>query len=223
MVLEAVGIGLRYRDGGRETTALDAVDLHLESGRVYGVMGPSGSGKSSLLTVMAGLRRPTEGVVRHRGQPFSELGEPGRARIRRERFGFVFQQPFLLPWLTAQENAIVGGSGKRRLLAERANNLFSELGIDGLAGRYPEQLSGGERQRVAVARALIGEPEVLFADEPTAALDQENGRRVVAALTAWRDRGTVVIVTHDAAMLDGADEVIRLRDGRRVPWLPADP
>lgn len=222
-MLEALGVGLRYRDGARETHALRDIDLSLESGRVYGVMGPSGSGKSSLLTVLAGLRKPTDGEVRFRGNALSGLPEGGRARIRRERFGFVFQQPFLLPWLTAMENVLVGVSGSRTEGVQRANNLFADLGIDALSGRYPEQLSGGERQRVAVARALVGEPEVLFADEPTAALDQENGRRVVAALGAWRGRGTVVIVTHDAGMLDGADEVIRLRDGRRVPGVVSSP
>lgn len=214
--LIAEGVTLSYRDGDRVTHALQNVDLRLDPGRVYGIMGPSGSGKSSLLYLLSGLKRPTSGRVRFDGADLARLPDAARAHLRRTRFGFVFQQPFLLPWLTAMENALTGARDERSPDRSRANALFAELGIEGLGSKYPGQLSGGERQRVAVVRAMMNEPQILFADEPTAALDHENGQRVVDALARWRAHGTVVIVTHDPEMVRDADTVIRLRDGRRV-------
>lgn len=210
------GVTLAYRDGDRTTLAVDGVDLVLETGRVYGIMGPSGSGKSSLLYLLSGLKRPTAGRVLYDGVDLSRLPDSALAKLRRERFGFVFQQPFLMPWLTAMENAMTGARTGTSADRDRANTLFDELGLAGMTHKYPGQLSGGERQRVAVVRALMNDPEVLFADEPTAALDHENGHRVVSALARWRSNGTVVIVTHDAEMVRDADSVIRLRDGRRA-------
>jgi putative ABC transport system ATP-binding protein len=216
VILEGKGLGLRYHDGRQETHALRGVDIAIEAGKFHGIMGPSGSGKSSLLTLISGLRTPTAGDVFFDGAPLSRLPEPARAKIRHRSFGYVFQQPFLLPWLTVVENALVAVDSRDKAARERAMAHLDSLGLADMARRFPDQLSGGERQRVAVVRALVHEPRIVFADEPTAALDQENGHRVVDALAQWRRHGAVVVVTHDAGMLRDADSVVHLQDGVRV-------
>jgi putative ABC transport system ATP-binding protein len=206
-------LALAYRDGERTTYALQEVSLSLPPGKFYGIMGPSGSGKSSLLYLLSGLKRPTGGTVNLGETALSSLPDSELMRLRRVRFGFVFQQPFLLTYLTALENILVAAPRPDATMRKKSLDLLESLGLGSMAHKQPGQLSGGERQRVAVARALINEPEILFADEPTAALDQTNGHTVMAALAAWRTRGTVIVVTHDAGMLSGADEILSLRDG----------
>jgi putative ABC transport system ATP-binding protein len=176
-------------------------------------MGPSGSGKSSLLYVLSGLKRPTSGSARFGDFVYNQSPEQAVTRLRRERFGFVFQQPFLLPYLSALENIVIAAPALGRSARDKALALLTEFGMAGLEDKLPSQLSGGEKQRVSVVRAMMNDPDVIFADEPTAALDHGNGRRVVDALAAWRRHGTVVIVTHDPEMVTGADEVLILRDG----------
>ncbi len=215
-VLSGCGLELSFRDGNRSVQALRGVDIEIANGCFHGIMGPSGSGKSSLLTILSTLRRPTAGSVLLGGVAIESLSDKRRAEIRRREFGFVFQQPFLLPWLTVLENTLVSMDPRDKPARDRAWELLEQLGVAGLAGRYPEQISGGERQRVSVVRALVHEPRIVFADEPTAALDQENGHRVVDALARWKKRGAVVVVTHDAGMLRDADSVVELRDGVRV-------
>lgn len=142
------------------------------------------------------------------------MPEIDRASLRSQRFGFVFQQPFLLNYLTALENILVGVSPSTLTPAtEKAEALLTDLGLDGMGDKYPSMLSGGERQRVAVARALIGDPSIVFADEPTAALDKENGYKVMQALAKWAVDHTVIVVTHDVDMLRGADVVHYLMNG----------
>ncbi|WP_395138709.1 ABC transporter ATP-binding protein [Armatimonas sp.] len=212
-VLSCEKLALAYRDGDRTTYALREVSLSLSPGKFYGIMGPSGSGKSSLMYLLSGLKRPTGGAVRLGATTLSHLPDAELMRLRRTRFGFVFQQPFLLTYLTALENIVVAAPRPDASARKKALGLLESLGLATMAGKLPSQLSGGERQRVAVARALINEPEILFADEPTAALDQANGHKVIEALAAWRTQGTVIVVTHDAGMLSGADERIYLSDG----------
>jgi putative ABC transport system ATP-binding protein len=142
-----------------------------------------------------------------------------RTSIRRRSFGFVFQQPWLLSWQTAMENVLMGESQLGREAQARAECYFEELGIRGMEHKMPSQLSGGEKQRVCVARAMMNNPSVIFADEPTASLDHANGHLVVDLLASYRERGTVIIVTHDAEMLAGADRVLIMRDGRKVDWV----
>jgi len=204
---------LAYTDGERTTYALRDVSVVLTPGRFYGIMGPSGSGKSSLLYVLSGLKRPSDGSARFGGFVYGEHAEADVTRLRREKFGFVFQQPFLLPYLSALENVILAAPKQDRAARDKARAALADFGLDGLENKLPSQLSGGEKQRVAVVRAMMNDPEVIFADEPTAALDQTNGHRVVDTLAAYRTRGTVVIVTHDPAMVTEADEVLLLRDG----------
>ena len=207
-------VALAYRDGERTTYALSEVSLSLAPLKFYGIMGPSGSGKSSLLYLLSGLKRPTSGTVQLGSLPLSTLPDPELMRLRRTRFGFVFQQPFLMTYLTALENVVLAADRPDAKAQEKARELLDQLGLATQENKLPSQLSGGERQRVAVARAMISEPEILFADEPTAALDQANGHRVIEALAQWRTQGTVIVVTHDAGMLRGADEIVCLRDGR---------
>ena len=206
---------LSYVDGSRRTTfALRDVTLALEPERFYGIMGPSGSGKSSLLYILAGLKAPTEGSARFGSFRYQERSEMEVTRLRREKFGFVFQQPFLLPYLTILENIVVAAPKLGKGAEDVAMAYLDELGMLGLENKLPSQLSGGEKQRAAVVRAMVNDPAVIFADEPTAALDHSNGHRVIDALARWRTRGTVVVVTHDAEMLTDADQIVTLRDGR---------
>lgn len=207
-------VALAYKDGERTTYALREVSLALPPGQFYGIMGPSGSGKSSLLYLLSGLKRPTSGTVHFGLQRLSDLPDKELMRVRRTRFGFVFQQPFLMTYLTAVENVILAAEKPNAEAQAKATELLAGLGLAGMENKLPSQLSGGERQRVAVARAMMSEPDILFADEPTAALDQANGHRVIEALAAWRTRGTVVVVTHDAGMIQSADSVIFLKDGQ---------
>jgi putative ABC transport system ATP-binding protein len=207
---------LAYTDGTRTTYALRGVSSTLPPYRFYGIMGPSGSGKSSLLYILSGLKKPTEGDARYGDFIYNRRSVRDVTRLRRERFGFVFQQPFLLNYLTALENILVAAPRPDAIHRDRALALLAELGMTGMERKYPSELSGGEKQRVSVVRAMINTPDVIFADEPTASLDHTNGRRVVDALARWRQQGTVVVVTHDPEMLSDADEILHLRDGELV-------
>lgn len=211
------GVSLAYSDGDVTSYAVADVSLDLPRRGFVGVMGPSGSGKSSLLYLLSGLKRPSSGDVSFEGLSYRAQSDAALARLRRERFGFVFQQPFLLNYLTAMENVLVAAGSDSPDALRRSAELFDRLGIAPFAGRYPYHLSGGERQRVCVARAMVNRPAAIFADEPTASLDHANGHAVIDLLAGYRDQGLVVVVTHDAEMLAGADRIIRLRDGRLEP------
>lgn len=211
--LACENVSLAYTDGERTTFALRGVTVALPPGRFYGIMGPSGSGKSSLLYILAGLKQPTEGTARFGGFIYREHSAAEMTDLRRRRFGFVFQQPFLLPYLTAVENVLTAAPKADRAARDKARALLTDLGIGDMGHKLPSQLSGGEKQRVSVARAMINDPDVIFADEPTAALDHGNGHRVIDAIARWREKGTVVVVTHDPEMIADADEALYLRDG----------
>jgi putative ABC transport system ATP-binding protein len=214
--LRAREISLAYGDGDRVTYAVADVSLELPERGFIGVMGPSGSGKSSLLYLLSGLKRPTSGDVAFDSRAYSSLNERSLVQLRRERFGFVFQQPFLLNYLTARENVLAASAQGDSEAAAHAQSLFEALGIANLAEKVPHHLSGGERQRVCVARAMISKPQVIFADEPTASLDHANGHAVIDLLAAYREQGLVLVVTHDPEMLADADHVYYMRDGRMV-------
>ncbi|WP_030763308.1 ABC transporter ATP-binding protein [Streptomyces griseus] len=224
LVLEAVT--LTYPDGDGRLTALDEVSLTVPAGRLTAVVGPSGSGKSSLLAVAATLVTPDRGRVVVAGTDTAGLDAGGRAALRRESIGIVFQQPNLLPSLTAVEQlqvmADLSGRAPKRV-RDRAMELLDAVGLADRAARRPHQLSGGQRQRVNIARALMNEPAVLLVDEPTSALDHERGAAVVALLAGLtRERGTAtVLVTHDRAHLTAADEVTTVHDGRLTRPTPA--
>ncbi|ELS50772.1 ABC transporter ATP-binding protein [Streptomyces viridochromogenes] len=211
------GHGLVKKYGS--TTALAGVDVEVRERDSLAIMGPSGSGKSTLLHTLAGIIRPDGGQVLLRGARIDDLGENKLSALRRKRFGFVFQFGQLLPELPAEENValpLMLEGTPRRQAVERARRWFAPLGLDGLEGRRPGQLSGGQAQRVAIARALVVEPDVVFADEPTGALDQNTGTEVVRLLTSVsREQGAaLVMVTHDADVAAHCDRVLQVRDGR---------
>jgi putative ABC transport system ATP-binding protein len=201
------------------TEALRGADVEVAEGEVLAVLGPSGSGKSTLLHCLAGVLRPDSGEVWFAGQRVDRLGERARTLLRRDRFGFVFQFGQLVPELPAIENVMLPLllAGHRRVSARaRAGALFDRLELTGLEQRRPGEMSSGQAQRVAVARALVGRPGVVFADEPTGSLDSLSGIRVMELLVdAARDQGaTVVLVTHEARVAAYADREVVVRDGR---------
>ena len=203
---------LEYSDHGRPVFACRDIDLEVRENEFLGILGPSGSGKSSLLYLLSGLKVPTGGDVTFRGQSLPGMDEDRRSRLRLKEFGFVFQTPFLLGYLNALENVLV--SAPHAADRDIALSLLDDLGIGAKSHRLPHELSGGERQRVCVARALLGRPSVVFADEPTAALDHKNGVATVRLLNRLRGEGSLVMVTHDPTMLEEADRIVRIVDGQ---------
>jgi len=215
-MLSGQDLGLDYRTGTSVAHAVDIVSLSVDQGSFVGLIGPSGSGKSSLMYLLSGLKRPTRGTVAFNGQDYRQISTPGLMQLRRQRFGFVFQQHFLINYLTSLENVMVGAIKRNHEVVAYAQDLLRRVGLGDKLRQRPYQLSIGERQRVAVARALVHRPAIVFADEPTASLDQATGREVIDLLVDYRRRagGSVVVVTHDPAMLTGADRVLQMRDGR---------
>lgn len=219
-IIEARGLWRTFHTDGVTVDALKGADLSLAEGEFVAVMGPSGCGKSTLLHILGGLDRPTEGEVRLRGQRVERLSEGRWAKLRRREIGFVFQFFNLIGNLTAADNAelpaLLSGLPAREARARR-ESLFSQLGLDEVAGKVPSRLSGGQQQRVAMARALINRPAVVLADEPTGNLDTESTRGVISLLQQYHAEGqTILLVTHDARVASAADRVLRMRDGTIV-------
>ena len=216
--LRLVNVTLEYPDGGGTTTALDRVDLTVRAGQLVSLVGPSGSGKSSLLAAAATLVRPTRGQVIIDGTDTAGLRDKDLTALRRSKVGIIFQQPNLLPSLTAAEQLIISDHlrGKSAVAARsKAAHLLDVVGLSASAAKLPHQLSGGQRQRVNIARALMGDPKVLLVDEPTAALDHERSASIIRLLrqvTADFGVGTV-LVTHDTEFVPLTDMVATMRDG----------
>ena len=224
-VLELRSVSRCYGDGVAEVVALADVSMTVEAGELVAVMGPSGSGKSTLLTIAGTLEEASAGEVLIDGVAVSTLSLDERAALRRHRIGYVFQDFNLLSGLTAVENVAMPLEldGEARAAARQAAmTVLDRLGLTGLADRFPDELSGGERQRTAIARAVVGQRQLLLADEPTGALDSVNGESVLRLLRqACRDGVAGVIVTHDAQLASRADRIIYLRDGAIVDASPA--
>jgi putative ABC transport system ATP-binding protein len=213
---QAVGVTKAYGTGDAQVLALDDVSVEIEAGRFTAIMGPSGSGKSTLLHVLAGLDRPTSGEIRIGGTDLTTLDDKHLTLLRRDKIGFIFQQFNLLPTLTAAENIRL----PLKIAGRRPDPLWiqtvvSTVGLEARLDHRPDQLSGGQQQRVAAARALASKPEIIFADEPTGALDSRSSTELLAFLRrAVRELGqTVVMVTHDPAAAAYADRVLFLTDG----------
>lgn len=210
--------------GDGSVVALDGVSVGLERGSFTAIMGPSGSGKSTFLNVAAGLDRPTSGNVTLGDTDLSKLSERQLTILRRERIGFIFQAFNLMPSLTVTQNiGLPMRLDGRRLRKSQIREVAARVGLDQRLRHRPSELSGGQQQRVAIARALVTKPEVVFADEPTGALDTRSGRQVLALLreVVDQDGHTVVMVTHDPVAAAHADRVILLADGRLAGRLDA--
>ncbi|QCB96063.1 ABC transporter ATP-binding protein [Arthrobacter sp. PAMC25564] len=217
--LNLVNVTLEYPDGDGTLKALDGISLKLDPGVFLSLVGPSGSGKSSLLAVAATLIRPTAGLLVIDGRDAGALSDADRTSLRRDKIGVIFQQPNLLPSLTAVEQLVIGDHLRRkpaRKAARRAADLLELVGLGPALDKRPHQLSGGQRQRVNIARALMGSPAVLLVDEPTAALDHERSEAVVRLLRQVTDEFQVatVMVTHDTEFVPLTDAVASMRDGR---------
>ncbi|MFS6530288.1 ABC transporter ATP-binding protein [Microbacterium aurugineum] len=216
-VVELVEVIKEY-PGNPPLRVLHGMSLAIESGELVAVVGASGSGKSTMLSIMGTLDDPTSGTVLIDGTDVAWLAEHERAALRARRIGFVFQQFFLLPALSAVDNVALGLLYSGVPSAERTVRAAAALERVGLGARMrhrPGQLSGGEQQRVAIARAIVGEPSVLFADEPTGALDSSTGEHILELLTSIADSGTaVVIITHDPHIAERTQRQVRINDGR---------
>ena len=218
-VIRAKGLTKIYREGATEMRVLHGVDLEVRAGELTLLMGPSGSGKTTLLSILGCILRASDGKLEVLGEDVGSLAENELPRIRREAMGFVFQGFNLFPTLTAAENVALALDvrGVRGEVARRrAAELLEEVGLAQKMRSFPADLSGGQKQRVAIARALAGDPPILLADEPTAALDSTSGRTVIELLQrlAHQHGRAVVMVTHDPRVLSFGDRIIHLEDGR---------
>lgn len=217
--LSATALGKRVQLPGGELVILDGVAFAIARGESVAIVGPSGSGKSTLLSLLAGLDAPTAGSVEIDGAALSTLDEDGRARVRAEKVGFVFQNFQLLPSLTALENVMLPLELRGDADAEGpARAILARVGLGERLGHYPRQLSGGEQQRVAVARAFVTGPSLMFADEPTGNLDTATGQAIIELLFALnQDAGTtLVLVTHDEHLAGRCRRTLRIEGGRLV-------
>ena len=220
-ILSIRGLQRTYVTGAGELPVLKGADLDVQAGEIVGLVGPSGSGKSSLLHAAGLLEHPNAGRIAIEGQDCSDLSDRERTRVRLGTIGFVYQFHHLLPEFTALDNVALPQmiAGRTRAVAEeRARELLGQLGLAERVGHQPAQLSGGEQQRVAIARAFVNAPRILFADEPTGNLDTATGERIIDLLFDLNSVAgtTLVLVTHDAALANRAQRIIRLSDGRVV-------
>jgi putative ABC transport system ATP-binding protein len=217
VMLQGENLTLTYQDGETTIDAVHDVSITVEDHQFIGILGPSGSGKSSLLYLLSGLRRATRGEIYLDGRAYAKMSSRERVALCRTEFGFVFQQRFLINYLTALENVMVAAPMQDKAHAAQARALLADLGMGDKLHRFPYELSGGERQRVAVARAMIHRPRVIFADEPTGLPDRRTGLQVMALLRGYREQGSLIAVTHNPEILSEADLVIRVRATQAGP------
>ena len=217
-LLTAIKLNKTVKVGDQSLSIIKDVDIHVNAGEFVVIMGKSGSGKSTLLGLLAALDYPDSGSVELAGQVLSSLDEDALAVIRQRDMGFVFQSFHLLPTLTVAENIAFPLDIARRPNKARVNELIAAVDLSHRRNSLPNQLSGGEQQRTAVARALVSQPKIVFADEPTGNLDEQNANQVMQLLLGLRQQvgSALVVVTHDAALADMADRVITMHDGRII-------
>ena len=218
-MIEAKNVTKTYEIEERTITVLDDIDLEIDSGEFVVVAGSSGSGKTTLLSLLSGLDHPSHGSIKISGREITGLGEDDLAPIRNELIGFVFQAFHLIPSLNAVENVMFPAELRNDAGArEKAESLLDRVGLWDRRNNNPEQLSGGEKQRVAICRALINQPKLLFADEPTGNLDSENSRGIISLILELQEeqRATLVMATHSVEIANRADRKLFLRDGRLI-------
>ena len=218
-VIDAVDVAKFLGHGAGRVQALKGVNLSLRGGELVLLMGPSGSGKTTLLSILGCLMTPTSGVVRVRGRPIADLDPEALAMIRRNHIGFIFQSYHLFPTLTAEDNVRLALDVRgERSQREAARHVLGMVGLAHKTKAFPRELSGGEQQRVAIARAIVGKASAILADEPTGALDAQNGQAVMtllAGIARDQSRG-VLVVTHDPRILPFASRIVHIEDGRIV-------
>lgn len=214
--IEFLAVDKQFLDGDTTIEALKPTDFFVEKGQFVAVIGPSGSGKSTFLTLAGGLQTPTNGEVKINDQAFSKENEKVRSKIRFSEIGFILQASNLVPFLTVEKQLrLVDKVKKEKTDVDKVNQLLTELGIEQLKKKYPDEISGGERQRVAIARALYNDPSIILADEPTASLDSDRAFEVVKILareTKEKNKATIM-VTHDQRLIDHCDAVFVMKDG----------
>jgi putative ABC transport system ATP-binding protein len=222
MIEALISLKTVMKDYNGKVRALDQVSLEVYPGEWAAVMGASGSGKTTLLNMIAALDRPTSGSLRVDGEDLLFLTEEERARFRREKVGLIFQQFYLISYLTAVENVMLAQYFHSMADAREAAEALRRVGLGERMGHYPSELSGGEQQRVCMARALINQPKIILADEPTGNLDAENEERVMEIFRQLHKAGhTLLFVTHDPQIGTQADKIIKLEHGRVLPTFPA--
>ncbi|GGC91979.1 ABC transporter ATP-binding protein [Enterococcus wangshanyuanii] len=214
--IEFSAVDKKFLDGDTMIEALKETNFSVEKGKFVAVIGPSGSGKSTFLTLAGGLQTPTSGEVKINNAPFSQENEKKRAKIRFDEIGFILQASNLVPFLTVEKQLrLVDKVKKVKTDTAKVNELLTQLGIEKLKRKYPDEISGGERQRVAIARALYNDPSIILADEPTASLDSERAFEVVKILareTKEKNKATIM-VTHDQRLIEYCDDVFVMKDG----------
>ena len=221
-VLQADSLTKTYKSGNNSLTVLDQVSFSVTQGDTMSIIGPSGSGKTTLLGLCAGLDVPSSGIISLMGFKLNTMSEDDRAYIRNQYVGFVFQNFQLLSTLTALENVMVPLELRgEKNVAPKAKDLLSRVGLENRMHHYPTQLSGGEQQRVAMARAFITDPKIMFADEPTGNLDEENSQHITDLLFGLnKEQGTtLVLVTHNLELAQKTERILRMRGGRLVEEL----
>lgn len=228
VILQGKKVTRMFQQGKEKTKVLDQVDIEVYDGDFTVIMGASGAGKSTLLYSLSGMDRISGGKVLYKGREISSLKEKQRAKLRGEEFGFIFQQINLVSNLTLYENVIVAGyvSGKGTTaeICQRADRLLEEMGVEQAKDRLPSQVSGGEGQRAAIARAVIGKPGILFADEPTGALNKSNTTAVLNLMTSLNQAGqSVLMVTHDVRSAARGNRILYMEDGKILDELKMSP
>jgi len=219
IVLSASNLGKQVSSPEGSLTILEGIDLKIAAGEAVALVGPSGAGKTTLLALLAGLDHPSCGGVHLCGADLEKLDEDGRAQVRGQNVGFVFQSFHLVPSLTALENVMLPLElADEKNAATRAREALNSVGLAPRTGHYPRQLSGGEKQRVAIARAFVTKPSVLFADEPTGNLDTASGERISELLFDMNNQSgtTLVLVTHDKTLASRCDRILELEAGRLI-------
>ena len=216
-LIKMQGIVREFENGGETLRILNGIDLEVQKGEFLAIVGPSGSGKSTLMNIIGLLDTATGGTYLMDGKNVAEVGEEELARLRNKAIGFVFQQYFLLPRLTARENVMIpmfyANMGEQEQL-ERSAMLLEKVGMKDRMDFYPKQLSGGLQQRVAIARALAAAPSLILADEPTGALDQKTGKQIIELFKELNNDGnTIIMITHDASVASNARRILKILDG----------
>lgn len=203
---------LDYPDGAGIKTVLENVNLEIKKGEKVIFLGPSGSGKSSLIYLLSSLRKPTGGKVLYNNSDFSCINPNDLANLRRAHFGFIFQMHFLIPYLSIVENVMLGKAKQDKLAKEQSIITLEKLGLKDHIHKRLDCISGGQRQRVAIARALVNEPDIIFADEPTASLDHDTALDVMEYLKTYKKDAILIMATHDTSILQGDERIIRFNN-----------